>query len=120
MSNADDKRLGHWIVPGDWVIREAPDPQPESEFSEFVNPTGFALATHAIHVLGVTKSHMTIYDPVVARKSIIQFSYFPGSWRKATKIEVDATWDMAVVHRDRHALGTIDAEKNQYKFRDTK
>lgn len=114
------EKMDHWIVPGDWIIREAPDPQPESEYSEFHNPTGFALSNQAIHVLDVTRTHLTIYDPIAARKAIIQMSLFPGNWKRATKMQVDATWEIAYVSRPRNAVGTIDAEKNQYKYRDSR
>lgn len=98
MSKDNDKKLGHWIIPGDWIIREAPEPTFENEYSDVINPTGFALSDRAVKVLCATKTHLTIFDPIRGRSGIIQLSLFPGVWRKATKMQVEATWDRALDH----------------------
>lgn len=115
MKTPDPKEpIGHWIIPGDWVIREAPDAIANDDYEEFRNPTGYALADRAVHVLDVTKSHITIFDPIVGRKEILQLSAFPGTWRRATRAQIDATWEMAYIRRPKESLGSLDIEKKTY------
>lgn len=116
---SDEKHMGHWIIPGDWVIREAPDPACDDEYEFIRNPTGYALSDRAVFVKDVTKSHITVFDPVAGKTSILQLSAFPGNWKRATKNQVDATWERAGEAR-KDDMRVIEMEKGHFKYREKK
>lgn len=109
-----------WIVPGDWIIRNAPPEMPVAaggDMPSFGKGVDYSFTDHATFVLDVTKTHLTLFDPWVAKPVIFQRSRLEGDWHWATEGQVAITWEMAKMVRSREAMYSIGAEKERYPFR---
>lgn len=67
--------------------------------------------------MGITKSHMTVFEPLVGRPIILQLHEFDGTWHYATEDQVEVTWELATSIRDRTAAHAIPMEKDRFKYR---
>lgn len=117
-----------WIVPGDWVIRSTPEkPKYEDSYSFLSGPPtrkqreeeekADAFTDHAVFVMGITKSHMTVFEPLAGRPMILQLHEFDGTWHYATQDQVEITWELAQAIRERAAAHSIPMEKERFKYR---
>lgn len=122
-----DGDLGHDIVPGDWVIRARPDK------GGFQDSVGFdmgmfrmgppspnddpSFTDHAVFVMDATRTHLTIFEPLMGRPVIIEIDKLPGTWYYATQGQVEVTWILASMTRSRESAMSIQTEKEKFKYR---
>lgn len=122
------KNAENWIIPGDWVIRSTPPTEKYEDSYSFLAPPSRrqreeeekadAFTDHAVFVMGITKSHMTLFEPLIGRPVIVQLHEFDGTWHYATEDQVEVTWEVAMSIRDRaQAAHAIPMEKAKYKYR---
>jgi len=122
-SNEDYMRA----IPGDWVIRCAPEKtewsEPQYEFIQtrapnLQKPIDYTSFTdHAIYVIDVTRTHMTVHDPLFGRPVIFQIHEMPGSWHLATMRQVEMTWILAGNVRERGQSMQLQIEKQNMPYR---
>ena len=112
----------NWIIPGDWIIRSVPTEEKYEDGYPMPGPRHHAcedhlFTDHAVFVLDITKSHMTIFEPLAGRPVILQLDRFEGAWHYATQRQVEVTWDIAAGTRERNQAFTLGDEKTRYPYR---
>lgn len=114
------------VVPGDWVIRCAPEKTEWSEPQyEFLSPSqppkkqtdNHSFTDHAIYVIDVTKTHMTVHEPLFGRPVIFQIHEYPGTWHLASMRQVEMTWILAGNVRERGQSMQLQVEKQNMPYR---
>lgn len=123
----------HGMTPGDWVIREGPEikagdfgmysgelmpNQLTMEIGHRELQNALAFTGHAVHVLDVTDSHVVIFDPFQGQQIILQLSYFTGTWRLATRVQVETTWILAQKMVHQNMLPLLQSVIPKYPYRE--
>lgn len=116
--------MGNWILPGDWIIRSAEE---DAGYTPFLETPPFIVAEkhamnkaftdHAVYVIDITKTHLTVYDPLAGQPAIVELDRLAGTWHHATSKQVEITWGLARIHRDKNAMFSIEAEMERYPYR---
>lgn len=118
---------------GDWIIREGPEIR-VADFGAYSgeimpNPLmievgarelqmAMAFTGHSVFVLDVTDTHLTVFDPFQGQPTILQLSYFTGSWLLASRAQVEVTWTLAKKVCRQEMIPLLEAVISKYPYRD--
>ena len=119
--------MPHDIIPGDWIIRSAPEPDTtagsgvEDPILRFMmkkmgnEDNDFSF--YAVCVMDATLTHLTVFNPVKGRAEIIQLSLYKGDWHLATEKQVEVTWTLAKMNVRSEMIGLLEASIKTFPYR---